>query len=471
MSSSTSSPSSSSSVQAPQVGALAPRRRRPKVTATPTASGVRYTVRFYVTPGVASSRRSESFPTQAAAESFCDLFVALGGPAAVAALDAAEEARDVPTMAAWFDRYLQTVATYATPGTVAGYRSAWDRYLARPFGRLLLTQVTRQTVVAWVGAMRTTPSRRRGPDGAPLPLSSKTIREAQRLLSQVLKGAVEEGIIETNPARGVRVPSDDVKGEATTFLTRDELGLLIDAVPAYWRPFVSFLAGTGARFGEATALQVRDLDLSATPPTARICRAWKHAEHGVYLGGTKGATTRTVALPRPLARELAALASGRGADDLVFTSRAGARIQSQHFTYRVWRPALERAAGEGLTKRPRVHDLRHTHASLLLGAGVPIIAVQRRLGHRSITTTVDTYGHLSPDAYAAATDAAEAIVNVTSPAFATAGALAPAPEPAPAVDAAALGAQLAAIQGQLAALAGAVGGEVLEGEVVEDPAA
>jgi len=50
------------------------------------------------------------------------------------------------------------------------------------------------------------------------------------LLSQCLKTAVEEGLIQVNPAQGVRVPSDDVKGASTTFLTRDELGLLIDAV-------------------------------------------------------------------------------------------------------------------------------------------------------------------------------------------------------------------------------------------------
>ncbi|MDU0347504.1 site-specific integrase, partial [Actinomyces sp. MRS3W] len=190
----------------------------------------------------------------------------------------------------------------------------------------------------------------------------------------------------------MRVPSDDVKGESTTFLTRDELGLLIDAIDPYWRPFVSFLAGTGTRFGEATALQVGDLDLSASPPTARICRAWKKGDGpgGVYLGGTKGSTTRTIALLRPLAHQLTDLTAGRPADAMVFTSRAGARIQSQHFSTRVWKPALTRARAAGLTKTPRVHDLRHTHASLLLGAGVPIIAVQRRLGHQSITTTVDT---------------------------------------------------------------------------------
>ncbi|WP_103061553.1 tyrosine-type recombinase/integrase [Actinomyces qiguomingii] len=452
----------------PAPTALAPRRRRPVVSARRRADGTtRYSVRFPLIPGDPSSKHQESFPTRAAAESFCDLVSALGGPAALAALDAADAEREVPTLRVWFSAYLERVGTYATPGTVAGYRSQYRRYLDGPLGSLLLTQITRQVVVAWVGAMRATQARPRTQGAASRPLSSKTIREAQRLLSQCLKTAVEEGLIQANPAQGVRVPSDDVKGASTTFLTRDELGLLIDAVDPYWRPLVSFLAGTGTRFGEATALQVADLDLTAAPPTARICRAWKKGDKGVYLGGTKGATTRTIALPRPLARQLGDMTAGRPAEALVFTSRNGARIQSQHFSTRVWRPALARAREAGLTKTPRVHDLRHTHASLLLGAGVPIIAVQRRLGHKSITTTVDTYGHLTPDAYAAATDAAEAIVNITSPTYATP------PEPAPAqpeagLDAAALAAQMAALQAQLTTLTDALAGDEIT--VVEAPA-
>ncbi|WP_172193265.1 tyrosine-type recombinase/integrase [Actinomyces faecalis] len=444
-----------------------PRRRRPTVRQVRRKDGsCRYQVRLSTYPG--GPRVQESFPTAAAAESFCDLVTSLGAPAALAALDAADAATAVPTLRAWFATYLQQVASYATPGTVDGYRRVFARYLDRPLGSLLLTQVERSTVVAWVASMRASRApRRKGAE--PAPLSCKTIREAQRLLSQVLKAAVEEGLLRTNPARGVKVPDDDVKGERTTFLTRDELGVLIEAVDPYWRPLVSFLAGTGTRFGEATAVQVRDLDLGASPATVRICRAWKKGDGpgGVYLGGTKGATTRTVALPANLARALAVAVDGKASTDLVFTTREGGRVQSQHFSTRVWHPALRRAAEAGLTKAPRVHDLRHTHASLLLGAGVPIIAVQRRLGHKSITTTVDTYGHLTPDAYAAATDAAEAIVNVTSPAFAS-----PAPSPDLGRATAGLAEQMEALRAQLSALSGALGavagGEVVDAEVVED---
>ncbi|MDU0347505.1 hypothetical protein [Actinomyces sp. MRS3W] len=128
--------------------ALSPRRRRPVVSAHRRADGTtRYSVRFPLVPGDPGSKHQESFPTRAAAESFCDLVCALGPSAAIAALDSAEAEREVPTLRTWFDTYLAQVGTYATPGTVAGYRSQFRRYLDRPLGPLLLSQITRQVVV------------------------------------------------------------------------------------------------------------------------------------------------------------------------------------------------------------------------------------------------------------------------------------------------------------------------------------
>ena len=68
--------------------------------------------------------------------------------------------------------------------------------------------------------------------------------------------------------------------------------------------------------------------------------------------------------------------------------------------HRAWGPALDTLDGQ-LRARPRVHDLRHTHASWLIAAGIPLTVIQRRLGHESIKTTSDRYGHLADDADAA----------------------------------------------------------------------
>ena len=65
---------------------------------------------------------------------------------------------------------------------------------------------------------------------------------------------------------------------------------------------------------------------------------------------------------------------------------------------RCWSPTLARAVEAGLTKRPRPHDLRHTHAGWLLTDGVPLLVVSRRLGHESVMVTASIYGHITPEA-------------------------------------------------------------------------
>jgi integrase len=90
-----------------------------------------------------------------------------------------------------------------------------------------------------------------------------------------------------------------------------------------------------------------------------------------------------------LSHRLAASAS-----ELVFTSPEGEPLRRRNFWARTWRPAVVAA---GLDPMPRFHDLRHTHAALLISAGVPMKAIQERLGHSSIVMTMDRYGHLLAD--------------------------------------------------------------------------
>ncbi len=112
------------------------------------------------------------------------------------------------------------------------------------------------------------------------------------------------------------------------------------------------------------------------------------------------------------------LVASRAPDQLLFTNTVASQISSSRFWTTTWTPALDAACNprraDGtpdldvprLTKRPRVHDLRHTHASWMIGAGTDLFVLQRRLGHESITTTTETYAHLMPDQERAAADAA-----------------------------------------------------------------
>ena len=99
----------------------------------------------------------------------------------------------------------------------------------------------------------------------------------------------------------------------------------------------------------------------------------------------------------PLVEAATARPRTLGEPALVFVNTTGGRIQNGAFHAHQWNPAVTRAMQAGLTQRPRLHDLRHSHASLMLAEGNSMYAVSRRLGHASITTTDARYSHLLPE--------------------------------------------------------------------------
>ena len=220
------------------------------------------------------------------------------------------------------------------------------------------------------------------------------------------------------------------------FLTRDEFASLLDAFPDHYRPFVLTLAGTGMRFGEATALRVGDVDLARR--RVHIERAWKRQPDGTFkVGPPKSVkSVRTIEVPPSVIDAVRPLTVGRRRDEYVFITPRGSHIRHSNFTNWIWAPAVsesvccrkhraeqrpadasrywqpEPCGCDGyLDRRPSPHDMRHTCASWLLAAGIPISEVQQRLGHESINTTVGTYGHLAPDAGARSAHALEAILG------------------------------------------------------------
>jgi integrase len=112
-------------------------------------------------------------------------------------------------------------------------------------------------------------------------------------------------------------------------------------------------------------------------------------------GPTKTGERRTVPLPHFLAEQLGAYLADRphDPDDLVFTMPQGGPLRASKWGERYFRPA---AASAGLPERLRVHDLRHTAASLAIRENASVKIVRAMLGHRSATQTLDRYGHLYP---------------------------------------------------------------------------
>ncbi|WP_369068587.1 tyrosine-type recombinase/integrase [Kineococcus terrestris] len=397
-------------------GRSGPRRRRGRgahIDARPRADGsIAYRVMFTLSDG---AQTSVTMDTPASANQLVDLVARLGGDAA---LDLARARRGnivgaVPLLRDWLEHHLAHAAG-VTDGTVAEYRRLAARTWLPTLGEYPLDTLTRDHVARWV-AQQTRTLTRRG-----TPTSAKTIANAHGLLSTVMASAVDAGHRPDNPCRGLRLPSGT--REEMTFLTEGEFARVLAAVEPYWQPLVALLAGTGLRWGEATALTWGDLDLEAPVPTLRVSRAWKRGA-GVNQGGKVreiGAPktrrgVRTVSLPPQIAdllRQLRGPATARRGGGYVFTGPQGGTVHHQNFHPRVWRPAVERA---GIGKTPRIHDLRHSHASWLIAAGVPLPIIQRRLGHESIQTTVDVYGHLAADTQGLAAQAAAAALSTALP--------------------------------------------------------
>lgn len=292
------------------------------------------------------------------------------------------------------------------------YRQIARDYISPRLGALPVEAVNKTAVAAWLNELERAKSK------YGRPVSDKTIRNVHGLLSGVMATAVDKGWAPApNPCKGMRLPRRDYGDEEMVFLTPAEWRLVAGEIVEHWRPLFHFLAGTGARWGEAAGLTVGRLELDAQIPCVRINQADRRQPTGRELGPTKTRRgRRVVSLPASLVETLRPVANGRGPSERVFVSPRGLPAHSGLY-HRVWMPAVARAQdrkrhGEAaLHKTPRIHDLRHSHASWLIAAGIDLLTVSRRLGHESIQTTASVYGHLLPDQMQRAAAAADAVFD------------------------------------------------------------
>ncbi|MER7814099.1 site-specific integrase [Streptomyces sp. NPDC096153] len=272
-----------------------------------------------------------------------------------------------------------------------------------------------ETVKAWVRQLEQTRVRRgRMPDGSPKmkPMSPKTIRNIHGLLSSILNEAVrsEPPLRARNPCELTRLPRIDDAGEDDEdieFLTPQEVhGLRSCFTLRQDQLMVDVKYGTGLRYSELTALAPMCLiEPGSNKPRLRVRRAWKRDAQGAYYLGTPKTkkSRRTIRISSSVLTALEELqqAEQLADDGLYFTGQEpGQRLHYSTFHDR-WNRAVRRAKARGLLpahKNPTPHDLRHSHVSALISAGHPLTYVQRRLGHESIKTTSDLYGHLLPEA-------------------------------------------------------------------------
>jgi len=301
-----------------------------------------------------------------------------------------------PTVASVIQEHIDLLVR-PSAGTVHTYQTMLKLHITDVLGPLPVDKLDFRHLTYWIKSMQ-----KKG-------RSAKTIKNNHGLIFSAMETAIRLGYRTDNPCRGVQLPSGEKAEDEARFLTHAEFGLILECMGERYKAFTEFLVMTGTRFGEATAVTVADVDLMSKPATIRINKAWKRgADSEFYIGATKtGAGKRTVSLNPQLVELLIPLVASRPGTDLLFTTPKGERILHKLYWHHYWMPAVEAAQARGLKKSPRIHDLRHTHASWLIQDGVSLFTVSRRLGHASTRTTEQVYGHLMPQALQDAADAVE----------------------------------------------------------------
>jgi integrase len=289
----------------------------------------------------------------------------------------------------WIKSYAGRTARGLTERSRSLYRRSVEAHVLARWRTWRLADVEPADVRELFAAMRD--------DGA----SVSAMKGLRAALSAMFETAVDDGLLRSNPAQGVRLrgkTDSDAEEENAKALTRAELALLLAALPPEWRLFFEFLAHTGLRISEAIGLTWQHLDIGTRPQV--------HVREQFYEGERQrlksASSRREIPLSTGMAERLRALRrdSYTGEKAPVFTSAAGTELSRSNVATRVMKPAAK-AVGlvvEGkdgkLTPWPSFHTLRHTCASLLFDAGKNVKEVQEWLGHTDPGFTLRTYIHL-----------------------------------------------------------------------------
>lgn len=297
-----------------------------------------------------------------------------------------------PTMTDIFEHWIER--RNVTPYTRQNYESYWRNHIGPAMGHYPVTAVTTDDIRALVKTM------------ADKGLAPKTIRNNVGILSPVLSHAVKYSWLESSPYDDELLPANRMQtAERDKFLSRDEIELILGGFtdPTPYRVMLA----TGMRPGELCALDVSDAYLHDRQPSIRVNKAVKQDRvHGDYIGEPKSEkSVRTIGIPPSVVALLEPLATGRPPSAPLFTQADGpgknpkrVRLRRKRM-YQTWQRQVGKLREAGkLSKNPNLYSLRHTHASMMIGAGMQMWPLSRHLGHSSVTTTETHYLHLMPEA-------------------------------------------------------------------------
>jgi integrase len=288
----------------------------------------------------------------------------------------------------WLDTY---VKAHCKERTYDLYEQALRCHLLAHFGQRDITTITREEVKQlFYGMLAQGKSR-------------NTVNLTLAPLRAMFNHALEDRHVAVNPALGIMRLARKGKGEqqkTAHFLTREEVSLFLETCRQHfpdYAPLVLLLVRTGLRIGEACALQWEDLDFMS-----RCIEVRRTYSSGRIDESPKSSRSRRVDMSQQLTETLKTLLVERKKETLrhgwgevppwVFLRKDGSCLTPPYVRLKVW-PKLSAKTGVHYV---RIHDLRHTFASLLIQNGESLAYVKEQMGHHSIKITVDTYGHLVP---------------------------------------------------------------------------
>lgn len=357
--------------------------------------------RIYVRVNQGGHRKTRMFNSAKAAEAYAaqvEAWLKIGDMAKVFAPPDVAPAPVRPTLADVVPAWHAEDGAALKASTRCTYAAALAAHILPTFGPRRLNEITSGDVKTWWAALRA-----KG-------YSVSHLNVLRVVLHRLFKWAVASDLASRNLVDGIMGNLGDRHTDESDWLTEAELTRLLAAAqthaPRYF-PAILLTATAGLRVGELQGLQVGDVDLARR--RLYIRRAFYKGRVDTPKSGRPRVVdlpAATVAVLRDWLHTVEAEAAVRGvAPSWLFPGEGGA-------AYGDLRRALDRAAkAAGLGRPIRPHLLRHSYASLALQRGVPLLTVSRQLGHASISTTADTYGHLADDAGRQAADAMEAILT------------------------------------------------------------
>ena len=290
-------------------------------------------------------------------------------------LDAFGVVQTSDTVATWFHQWLD-LSRHLASSTRAIYNRDMERYVLPAIGDHRLAHLTADdidTLLTSLLAKNYAPS---------------SVHRVYRTIRRMLEVAVERHKIPTNPARNVKPPR--IPHREMRFLTIEEVELLADTVGDRFRSWVLVAAYGGLRWGEMLALRPEDAKGTVLNVQAQLVET----STGFQRMPPKSASgRRKVSLPESVAEELEYHVE-RYAGETIFLNREGTPYNRASFTGNIFKRALVKAR---LDRKLRIHDLRHTAVAIAIQAGAHPKTIQQRMGHASISVTLDTYGHLMPE--------------------------------------------------------------------------